>query len=50
MSVVLKYPKAITENKSMLDNYKRNVLPRAAYSNITFLLTVIRGEKNTLVT
>lgn len=28
----------------MLDDYKRNVLPGAAYSNITFLLTTIRGK------
>lgn len=44
MSVVLKCPRAITKAKSMLDDYKRNVLPGAAYSNITFLLTTIRGK------
>lgn len=42
MSVVLVCLKAITKNKSMLDDdSKRNVLPGAAYLNITFLLTKI---------
>lgn len=45
MSVDLKCPKAITKSKSMLDdNSKRNVLPGAAYLNITFLLTKFRGK------
>lgn len=45
MSVVLECPKAITKNKSMLDdNSKRNVLPGATYLNITFLLTKIGGK------
>lgn len=45
MSVVLECPKAITKNKSMLDdNSKRNVLPGAAYLNITSLLNKIGGK------
>lgn len=46
MSVVLECPKAITKNKSMLDdNSKRNVLPGTVYLNITFLLTKIGGKE-----
>lgn len=44
MSVDLKCPRALTKTKSMLDDYKRNVLPGATYSYITFLLTTIRGK------
>lgn len=45
MSVVLQCPKAITKNKSMVDdNSKRNVLPGATYLNIAFLLTKIGGK------
>lgn len=35
---------AITKKKLMLDNYKRNVLPGAPYSNITFLLTTVKRK------
>lgn len=44
-SAVLECPKAIAKNKSMLDdNFERNVLPGAAYLNITFLLSKIGGK------
>lgn len=36
---------AITKKKSMLDNYKRNVLPGASYPNITFLLTTVKRKR-----